>query len=112
MSKLEEKIAHYKEEMKAHGITLKEGLLEKVAKALGPSIFNNDSSKVASSDPDELERVKKSFLIGKLGLKDGPELDEAIKEAAKKFGPGNRNKHRAIFYALLVEKFHKEDLYK
>ncbi|MBS1668740.1 MAG: DUF2853 family protein [Bacteroidetes bacterium] len=112
MSKVDEKIAHYKEEMKAHGITLKEGLLEKVTKALGPSIHNNDASKVSTSDPEELARVKKSFLIGKLGLKDGPELDAAMEEAGKKFGPGNKNKHRAIFYALLVEKFNKEDIYK
>ena len=112
MSKVDEKIAFYKQEAKTQGIVLNEGLLEKVTKALGPSIHSNDASKVSTSDPEEVGRVKQSFLVGKLGLKDGPELDTAIKEVANKFGASNKNKHRAIFYTLLVEKFHKEDLYK
>ena len=113
MSQVDEKIAFYKEELKSHGITLKdESLLDKVTKALGPSIHNNDASKVSTSDPEEVARVKKSFLIGKLGLSDGPELDAAIKEVTEKMGVSNKNKHRAIFYALLVEKFGKEDVYK
>ncbi|MBS1949266.1 MAG: DUF2853 family protein [Bacteroidetes bacterium] len=99
--------------MKAHGITLKDAsLLKKVAKALGPSIHDFDASKVSVSDPEEVARVKNSFLIGKLGLADSPELDEAIQEVAIKFGAANNSKHRAIFYALLTEKFNKENVYK
>jgi hypothetical protein len=113
MNQTEEKIAFYKQELKTHGITLKdEKLLEKVTKALGPSIHNNDASKVSTTDPEEVARVKKSFLMGKLGLKDSPELDSAIHDVANKFGASNKNKHRAIFYTLLVEKFKKENIYK
>ena len=113
MSKLEEKIALYKSDMKKNGIVIKdESLLEKVAKSLGPSIYNVDSSKVAASDPKELETIKKKFLVKKLGLTDGPELDAAIKDVIKQVGSANRNKHRAVFYTLLVEKFNKQDLFK
>jgi hypothetical protein len=45
-------------------------------------------------------------------LKDSPALDEAIHEVANMFGSSNKNKHRAIFYTLLVEKFKKENIYK
>ena len=86
--------------------------LEKVAKSLGPSIYNNDSSKVAASDPKELKTIKAKFLIKKLRLADGPELDEAIKGVIKQLGSANRNKHRAVFYTLLVEKFNKQELFK
>jgi hypothetical protein len=45
-------------------------------------------------------------------LKDGPALDEAIHGVAKMFRSSNKNKHRAIFHTLLVEKFKKESIYK
>ncbi|HPR00583.1 MAG TPA: DUF2853 family protein, partial [Saprospiraceae bacterium] len=66
----------------------------------------------SSGDPQELERVKKNFLIKKLGLKDGPELDKAIAKVVDTFGSSNRNKYRAIFYYLLVKEFKKESMYK
>ena len=82
-----------------------------VAKGLGPSIYNADSSKVSGTDPEELARVKNNFLIGKLGLADGPALDAAIAEVLGKLGTSNRNKYRAVVYALLTVKFGKESLY-
>ena len=114
MSKFDEALDTYKAALKD---TLKitdfdEAALTGVAKALGPSIYNADSSLVSSSDKEELDRVKKNFLIGKLGLEDNAELDAAIKEVVEKFGSSNRNKHRAIFYYLLAEKFGKLGNYK
>ena len=86
-------------------------LLKKVAKGLGPSIYNTDSSKVSSSDKEELARVKKSFLIKKLGLDDSPALDDAIGEVVTWFGKSNPSKYRAVFYYKLVEKFDKASVY-
>ncbi len=113
MSKFEEAVELYKKEMKEKlGMKrIDDDLLRKVTKGCGPAIYRADASKVSSSDPAELERVKKNFLIKKLGLDDGPKLDKAIAEAVEKFGKGNRNKYRAIFYYLLVRKFKKEDIY-
>lgn len=86
-------------------------LLKAVAKACGPSIYNEDSSKVSTSDKAELDRVKKNFLIKKLGLPDNSELDTAIKEVIEQLGSSNRNKYRAMFYYLLVKKFKKESIF-
>lgn len=111
MSKFVEAVASYMKEVESLNLNLSEELVTKVAKGLGPSIYNADSEKVSSSDQAELDRVKKNFLIGKLGLADGPELDKAIEEVIEQLGSSNRNKYRAIFYALLVKKFKKEDIY-
>ncbi|MCU0449487.1 MAG: DUF2853 family protein [Bernardetiaceae bacterium] len=111
MSKFDEAIASYKAELDKVGVKIDDTLLTAVAKGLGPSIYNNDSSRVSCSDNTELERVKKNYLIGKLGLADGPELDKAIKEVCEKLGSANKNKFRAIFYAMLVQKFKKEGFY-
>ena len=107
MSQFDEAIATYK----ATGIAVDHDLLVKVAKGLGPSIYNADSSTVAATDKSEMATVKSNFLIKKLGLADGPELDKAMDEVVDKMGRSNPKKYRAIFYALLVEKFGKQGLY-
>ncbi len=113
MSKFDEKLAQYKEML---GSTkdvsgVDEALLTAVTKGLGPSIYNEDSSKVSCSDQTELDRVKKNFLVGKLGLSDGPDLDTALSEVCAQLGSANRNKYRAVFYYLLVKKLGKESVY-
>ena len=113
MSKFVEAVELYKSQM-TEKIGMKkvdEDLLIAVTKACGPSIYNPDASKVSSSDPEELARVKNNFLVKKLGLKDGPELDKAIAEVVSTMGSDNRNKYRAIFYYLLVEKFGKRSMF-
>ncbi|CAH0994271.1 hypothetical protein EMA8858_00380 [Emticicia aquatica] len=111
MSKLAEAIETYVAQSNELGLGLSEELITAVAKGLGPSIYNADSSKVSGSDPDELARVKNNYLIGKLGLSDGPELDAAIAEVMEQMGTSNRNKYRANVYALLCKKFGKEGIY-
>ena len=112
MSKLDEKMTLYKTEAGNIGLDFDADLLDAVTKALGPLIYNEDSSRVSCSDQEELDRVKNNFLIGKLGMQDGPELDAAIKEVCEQMGSSNRNKYRAIFYYLLVKKFNKEAIYQ
>ena len=111
MSKFEEKVQLYKQSSDELGLGLSESLIRSVTKGLGPSIYQEDSSKVSGSDKDELTRVKTNFLVKKLGLKDGPELDAAVAKAVEKMGQSNRNKYRALVYALLVKKFKKESIY-
>jgi hypothetical protein len=111
MSKFDECIETYKKEFDKLKISYDLDLLTKVAKGCGPSIYNTDASKVSSADKEELARVKNNFLIKKLGLKDGTELDDAIAGVVDQFGSSNRNKYRAMFYYLLTKKFKKESVY-
>ena len=112
MGKRDELIEKYKVQMKKVGIKIDAALLTGVTKACGPSIYNNDASKVAASDPKELERIKKSFLIKKLGLKDSPKLDEGIAEVIKIYGKSTRPKYSAVFYYLLAKQFRKSGMFK
>lgn len=89
MSKFEECMSTYTGEMKKLGISYDEDLLRKVAKGLGPSIYNTDSSKVSSADKAELDRVKTNFLIKKLGMADGSNLDDAIAGVVDQMGSSN-----------------------
>ena len=94
------------------GVTADMGLLTKVTIGCGPSIYNKDAATVSCSDQGELDTVKNNYLIKKLGLKDGPKLDEAIKKVCATMGSSNRNKYRAMFYYLLCKEFGKESVYK
>jgi hypothetical protein len=112
MSKRDELIATYASELKSKcGVNADMDLLTKVTIGCGPSIYNKDSSTVSCTDDSELATVKNNYLIKKLGLKDGPALDAAIKKVCEKLGSSNRNKYRAMFYYLLCKEFGKESVY-
>lgn len=113
MSKREELIVKYASDLKEKcGVTPNMDLLTKVTIGCGPSIYNSDSSTVAASQQSELDTVKNNFLIKKLGLKDGPELMEAIHAVLEKYGKSNKHKYRAVVYYLLTLHFKKESVYK
>jgi hypothetical protein len=86
-------------------------LLTAIGKSLGPSLYKQDSAKVACSDPKELDRIKKNFCVKKLGVKDTPKLDDTIKEVCSDMGAKNRNKQRVVFYYLLVKKLRKTKVF-
>lgn len=111
MSQFDEKMAKYAEELKQLGIAFDADLLEKVAKGLGPSIYNQDAELVSSSQKTELESVKNNFCIKKLGVTDETKIDAAITAVIEKLGASNRNKYRAIFYYLLVKELKAEGVY-
>ena len=112
MSKRDELIAKYADDLKNKcGMDPDMDLLTAVTIGCGPSIYNDDSSTVASSQESELETVKNNFLIKKLGLTDGPDLDAGIQKAVDTYGASERNKYRAVFYYMLVKHFGKESVY-
>jgi len=86
-------------------------LLTKVTIGCGPSIYNADAATVSGSDESELATVKNNFLIKKLGLSDGPKLDDAIGSVIDTYGKSNRNKYRAVVYYMLTKHFGKESIY-
>lgn len=112
MSKFDEKIDFYKENMDKMGVPYDHDLLSKITRGLGPSIFKRDAASVSTSDEKEIYTVKHNFLINKLGLEDGEYLDKAIGIVANKMGKTNRVKYRAIFYYLLVKELKQEYKFK
>lgn len=110
MSKFDDVIAACKTQMEKCGIECEESLLIAIAKSLGPSLYNKDSSLVASGDKGEINAVKEKFIIGKLGV-EGDAADAAIEVAIEKIGKSNRQKLRPVFYYLLVKHLGKESVY-
>ena len=112
MSKRDELIEKYAADLKDKcGVTPDMDLLTKVTIGCGPSIYNADAATVAGSQQAELDTVKNNFLIKKLGLADGANLDAGIDAVMEKYGRSNKNKHRAVVYYLLVVHFKKESVY-
>ncbi len=112
MSQRDEKLAHYRDFVAQHNITLDDALLVKVTIGLGPSIYNKNAELIACSQVDELTTVRENFLKKKLALTlSDKELDEAIKEVCQEIGSSVKTKFRAVFYTLLVKKFDKADIY-
>ena len=113
MSKRDKLIAKYASDLKDKcGMTPDMDLLTKITIGCGPSIYNADASTVSGTDKSELETVKKSFLMKKLGLADGANLDTAIASVMETYGKSNRNKHRPVVYYMLAKHFGKEAVYK
>ncbi len=113
MSKRDDLIVKYTADLKDKcGVNADVDLLTKVTVGLGPSIYNPDSSTVSGSDEKELATVKNKFLIKKLGLSDGADLDKGISAIMDTYGRSNRNKYRAVVYYLLTKHFKKESVYK
>lgn len=113
MGKRDELIAKYAEDLKTKcKINPDMALLTKVTIGCGPAIYDNDASTVAGTSADELETIKKNFLIKKLGLADGPKLMEAINAVIDTYGRSERNKYRAVVYYMLTKHFGKESAYK
>lgn len=114
MSKFQEKVDSYYANLtdKLGVKNVDKDLLSAVTKGVGPNIYKADASKVSSSDPDEMARVKNNFLIKKLGLKDGKKLDDAIESVINTMGKSNPAKYRAVFYYLLVKELKQEKAYK
>ena len=93
MNKKEQLIEKYAEDLKSKcNVNPDMKLLTKVTTACGPSIYKDDSSTVAASDPSEIETIRKNFLIKKLGLSDSPKLDDGINKVLDLYGKSNRNK--------------------
>ena len=112
MSRRAELIAKYADDLKDKcGLSADMDLLTKGTIACGPTIYSDDASTVSASDTAELDRVKQNFLIKKLGLQESDNLDAGMNAVVDQYGRSNRNKHRAVFYYLLVKQFRKEAVF-
>ncbi len=102
-------IAQYTEDLTNKcGVEVNAELLEKIVTKLGPSIFNANSSLVAASKPEELDRVKKKWLVETLDFDYEDDLDGIINRAIETYGRSEKNKFRAVIYYLITTQQNKE----
>ncbi|QQA42745.1 DUF2853 family protein [Pelagovum pacificum] len=112
MGKRDDLIAEYAEDLRTKcGMEPDMDLLTKVTIGCGPTIYNRDASTVAASDKEELETIRKNFLVRKLGLANSPDLMDAIESVIETYGRSERQKFRAVIYYMLVKHFGKESIY-
>lgn len=112
MGRRDDLIAKYAEDLKTKcKINPDMDLLTKVTIGCGPTIYDADAQTVAATSPEEIETIKRNFLIRKLGLTDGPKLDEAIAAVLDIYGRSERNKYRAVVYYMLTKHFGREKAY-
>lgn len=106
----EKNIEKSTEQLKEIGVSVNDALIEKIVKRLGIANQSVDASHVAATDPSEVERLKKNFVIKKLEQEDNAATDAAISDALEKMKP-HRMKQRGAVYYLLTVHFGKESLY-
>lgn len=112
MGKRDALIAKYAEDLQVKcGISPDMRLLEKVTIGCGPAIYDADAEIVAAGQKSEIDHIRRNFLGKKLGLPDGPDLEDAIDAAIEIYGRSEPRKYRAVIYYLLVRHFHKESRY-
>jgi len=99
----------YIEDIKKYASAVNEEAVAGIVRHCGIALRNRDSSLVAGTDPQELKRVRESWLKKKLGLTDSDgDLDKAIKAVMQKM-KAERAKSRVTVYYLLAEHFNKLD---
>lgn len=84
-------------------------LLNKCVTACGPTIYNKDSSLVATSDVEELKTIAKGFVTKKLGVTDWDVVKKAMDVATEKYGKSYPGKQRPVYYYLLAKTLKKTD---
>lgn len=94
-------MSEYLEDVKKYASNVNEEAVNSIVKYCGIALRSRDSSTVASSDPKELNTVKKGFATKKLGLS-SEDADAGIEKVCELM-KGNRAKHRVTFYYLLAE---------
>ncbi|MGB7288449.1 MAG: DUF2853 family protein [Salaquimonas sp.] len=78
------------------------GAVEKIVKHLGIALRSKDASLVSCSDSSELDRVRESWCMKKLGSTDGGACDSIIATVCETM-KGDRNKQRVTFYYLVAK---------
>jgi len=84
-----------------------EAVVNKIVKHLGIALRNRDSSLVSASDQKELDRVRDSWGVKKLGV-DAAAAEAAVATVAKAMA-GDHSKGRVTFYYLVAKELGKLD---
>ena len=111
MSTTAEKLEKYKgtamSQLNAAGVKdIDVSLLDTLVDRMKNMIDNRDATLVSSSDPAELETVRKNFVVKKLEVNDKEQGTAAVNKVADKM-KGERNKNRAAFYYMVQKELGK-----
>lgn len=102
-------VQKYVDDIKKYTSTVNEEAVAGIVRHCGIALRNRDSSLVAGTDPEELKRVRESWLKRKLALTESDaDLDKAIHAVIEKM-KAERAKGRVTVYYLLAEHFKKLD---
>lgn len=82
------------------------GVVEKIVKHLGIALQSKDASLVSCSDSSELDRVRESWCMKKLGATDEGACDGVIAGVCETMSD-DRNKQRVTFYYLVAKEMGK-----
>lgn len=99
-------MSDYLADVRRYDAAVDEEIVAKIVKHLGIALRSRDASFVAVSDPEELKRVRESWIGRKLGITDAEKADAAIAHVAEVM-KGDRNKHRVTFYYLTAKQLGK-----
>jgi len=84
-------------------------LLDRVIKACGPAAFSVEGASIDPENGAERESIRSHFLIRKLGLRDSPDLADAVNAAFEAYPGKDEPRYRPVIYYLLVKYFGRED---
>lgn len=96
----------YLTDVRRYDAAVDEDIVAKIVKHLGIALRSRDASLVSVTDPEELKRVRESWIGRKLGVTDAETADAAISHVAEVM-KGDRNKHRVTFYYLTAKQLGK-----
>jgi len=95
-------MSDYLEDVQRYDAGADAGAVEKIVKHLGIALRSRDASLVSCTDPSELDRVRESWCMKKLGASDAAECDSVIATVCETMKE-DRNKQRVTFYYLVAK---------
>ncbi|OYR13636.1 DUF2853 family protein [Brucella grignonensis] len=99
-------MSEYLADVRRYDAGADEAVVGKIVKHLGIALRNRDSSLVSATDPEELKRVRDSWVAKKLGVADAAKAEEVVNHVAEVM-KGDRNKQRVTFYYLVAKQLGK-----
>jgi hypothetical protein len=91
----------YLADVKKYDAAADAAAVEKIVKHLGIALRSRDSSLVSATDQKELDRVRDSWAVKKLGA-DPAKAEAAVSKVAKAMA-ADHSKHRVTFYYLVAK---------
>lgn len=98
---MEEKVKEYTADIVKYTAKPDKKLVAALARRMAGVMARPDARYVATTDPEELKRVRVSFISAKLGIKDAKKADAALAKVAEMM-KSDKTKSRVTFYYLLT----------